>query len=555
MFKTLTVHSLLLGVASAVVLYAPAAWADEATADAEASTSLAGEQGNDLGEIVVSARRREERAQDVPISLSAIDNQTLTTTSYANITQIASLIPSVNIRAGNARNTFINIRGLGSNSTQNDGLEIGIGTYIDDVYYGRVGSSQFDIIDLERFEVLRGPQGTLFGKNTTSGAINITTREPSFTPEFRGEASIGETGFWQVRGTASTALVPDQLAIRLTGSYGEDDGFYYNAYTGRKTGGSEDLTLRGQLLYLPTDRIRIRVIGDYSRQQTTGAGAAWIGTFTTYDNGARISNNIIDRTTRLGYSHPNAFDDPYERIVNTNARTGSDMNSWGVSAKADIDLDWATLTSITAYRRWNWYPYNDSDGTSLDINPKGGTTNHQRQFSQEIRLASQGTRKIDYVVGAYYFAQVIEALSEYRLGSDYAAWNNPTANQTIANYAYTGFQADSAAEPKTKSYAVFGQATWNANEELSVTAGLRFTHEDRSASYNQYASRGNDLSLLSPADRTVAHPFPRSSGSRSSSLPRRVASVAISRSRGELRPPASSASRISRDRVEKASIT
>ncbi len=467
-------------------------------------TADAPTDGEGSGEILVTARRREERAQDVPISLSAIDSRTLQTTSYSNLTQITSLVPSVNIRAGNARNTFINIRGLGSNSTQNDGLEIGIGTYVDDVYYGRIGSSQFDIIDLERFEVLRGPQGTLFGKNTTSGAINITTREPSFAPEFLGEASVGEAGYWQVRGTASAALVPDRVAVRLTGSYGEEDGFYTNAYTGRKTGGSQNLTLRGQLLFVPTDTLRIRVIGDYSKQDTTGSGAAWIGLFTKYDNGATIANNIVDRTTRLGYTHPGAFGDPYARIVNTDAPTGSSMNSAGVSAKADLDLGSATLTSITAWRQWNWYPLNDSDGTSLDINPKGGTTNRQRQFSQEFRLASQGERKLDYVIGAYYFWQVIHALSEYRLGSSYAAWNSPTANRALANYAYTGFQANSAAEPITHSYAAFGQATWHATEAFSVTAGLRFTHEDRSASYNQYTAAGNDLSLLSAADRATA---------------------------------------------------
>lgn len=180
------------------------------------------------------------------------------------------------------------------------------------------------------------------------------------------------------------------------------------------------------------------------------------------------------------------------------------MNSGGISGKVDVDLDWATLTSITAYRQWNWYPQNDTDGTALDINPIGGTGNRQRQFSQEVRLASQGERKLDYIVGLYYFHQVIHALSQYALGSDYAAWNNPTANRNLANYAYTGFEADSAAEPKTDSYAVFGQTTWHATDALSVTAGLRFTHEDRQASYDQYTVAGNDLSVLSAADRATA---------------------------------------------------
>jgi iron complex outermembrane receptor protein len=398
----------------------------------------------------------------------------------------------------------MNIRGLGSNSTQNDGLDIGVGTYVDDVYYGRVGASQFDLIDLERVEVLRGPQGTLFGKNTTAGAINITTRAPQFTPEFRGEASVGQNGFLQVRASGSTGLVPDKIAIRLTASYGEQDGYFYNASTRRSLGDSNNTTVRGQLLLLPTETLKIRVIGDWSKQAASGLGSSWIGTFSQYDNGAAINNSIAARLARLNYSQPGAFGDPYARVTSLNAPTTSRMNSWGGSIKGELDLGATTLTSITAYRRWNWYPQNDTDGTGLDINPKGGTGNRQRQFSQEVRLASNGTNKIDYVVGAYYFWQIIHALSQYQLGADYAAWNNPNANRTLANYAYTGFEADSAADPSTRSYAAFGQATWHITDAFSATGGLRFTRENRKASYNQYTVSGNDLSLLSPTDQASA---------------------------------------------------
>jgi iron complex outermembrane receptor protein len=499
MSRAYFLSSILFTASLAAIASAAPAMAQQAP---EAAASEPGAQNDN--EILVTARRRQERAQDVPISLSTVDDRTLLTTGYSNLTQIANLTPSLTIRGTNARNTYLNIRGLGSNSTQNDGLEIGVGVYVDDVYYGRVGSSQFDLIDLERMEVLRGPQGTLFGKNTTAGAINIATREPSFSPEFRGEISIGENGYRQVRASASNALVPDRLAIRLTASKTEEDGYFHNSYNGKSLGDSDNLSLRGQLLFTPTDRVKIKLIGDYSEQDASGLGSAWVGNLTRYENGAVIANNIIDRTTRLGYAQPNAFGDPYARVTSVNAPTTSSMRSGGVSGKVDVDLDWATVTSITAWRYWNWQPQNDTDGTALDINPIGGTANRQRQFSQEVRLASQGKRAIDYVVGAYYFHQVIHALSEYRLGADYAAWNNPNANRAIANYAYTGFQANSAATPKTDSYALFGQSTWNATDALSVTAGLRFTHEDRQASYDQYTASGNDLSLLSAADRVTA---------------------------------------------------
>lgn len=499
MSRVQLLSSILFSVSTAALTNACPAWAAEEAPQARVEPGIQGD-----GEILVTARRREERAQDVPISLSTVDGRALLATGYSNLTQVANLTPSLNIRGTNARNTYLNIRGLGSNSTQNDGLEIGVGVYVDDVYYGRVGSSQFDLIDLERIEVLRGPQGTLFGKNTTAGAINISTREPSFIPEFRGEISIGENGYRQLRASGSTAIVPDLLAVRLTAARTLEDGYFHNAYNDRSLGDSKNTSLRGQLLFTPSATVKVKLIGDYSKQSASGNGSAWLGYFTKYDNGATIANNIIDRTTRLGYAQPGAYGDPFARVTSVDAPTTSFMSSGGVSGKVDVDLNWATLTSITAYRYWNWQPNNDSDGTALDINPLGGTANRQRQFSQEMRLASQGTRRIDYVLGAYYFHQVIHALSQYQLGADYAAWNNPTANRTLANYSYTGFQADSAAEPKTDSYAAFGQATWHATDALSVTGGLRFTHEDRRASYDQYTVAGNDLSVLSTADRATA---------------------------------------------------
>src|SRR5690606_15544533 len=189
------------GLLALATAYPARAQDDPAAAEAPAASAavdLPFGGGNDT-EIIVSARRRDERAQDVPIALTAVSGETLERTGAINLTQIAQLTPSLVIRNNNARNTFANIRGLGSNAAQNDGLEVGVGFYVDDVYYGRIGSSQFDLIDLERVEVLRGPQGTLFGKNTTAGAINITTRAPSFDFGFTGEVTLGEDGYRQAR--------------------------------------------------------------------------------------------------------------------------------------------------------------------------------------------------------------------------------------------------------------------------------------------------------------------------------------------------------------------
>ncbi|RJG56218.1 Plug domain-containing protein [Sphingobium terrigena] len=158
--------------------------------------------------MTVTARRRDESAQDVPIALSVVGAEQLAATGNFSLGQSQQLVPSLQIFSYNPRNTNINIRGLGSNvSLTNDGLENGVGVYVDNVYYGRVGQSQFDLVALQQIEILRGPQGTLFGKNTTAGAINISTRGPSFETEFSGEATLGDYGYHQLRGSLSGSLI------------------------------------------------------------------------------------------------------------------------------------------------------------------------------------------------------------------------------------------------------------------------------------------------------------------------------------------------------------
>ena len=455
-------------------------------------------------EITVTARRREERAQDVPIALTAVSGDTLERAGAINLVQIAQLTPTLVIRNNNARNTFANIRGLGSNSDQNDGLEIGVGFYVDDVYYGRIGGSQFDLVDLDRVEVLRGPQGTLFGKNTTAGAINITTRAPSFDTEVTGEATYGSGGYHQVRGSISGALIDDLAAFRLTVSDTHRDGTLYNIYNDRKINDFDNFSVRGQLLLTPAPNLDIRIIGDYSKQTSYSRVGSVVGLFTQYANGAKLTNNWLDRATRAGYTPRFDINDPFAREVDVNGPVQANMEGYGVSGKVDWDLGAVTLTSVTAWRGWDWLPDNDSDSTPLAITLRSGTDNHQRQFSQEFRVASNGNSTIDYVAGLYYFWQNVNGLGHYQQGPDSALWNNPTANQTLANYALDGFLSYSIIEPVTKSYAAFGQATWHATDALSVTGGLRFTHEKKTGLFDQYTAGGNDLSLLSPADQIAA---------------------------------------------------
>ncbi|KQZ62584.1 TonB-dependent receptor [Sphingopyxis sp. Root1497] len=500
-------HRLKLLLGAAVAWHAVPAAATEAAADAativdgEASAEAAGDS-YDGSEIIVSARRRDESAQNVPIALSVVGADTLEKTGNYTLTQVQQLVPSLQVFSFNPRNTNINIRGLGSNvALTNDGLENGVGFYIDNVYYGRVGQSQFDLVDLQQIEVLRGPQGTLFGKNTTSGAINITSRKPSFDPEFSGEASVGDYGYYQLRASASGPIVQDLLAIRVSGSATERRGFLYNDTQNERAQDYSNWSLRGQLLFTPSSDVEVRIIGDFARQKQNHVLNVFADYFGTYDNGAAIPNNFAQRAARFpGYTFPTI--DPFARRGEANSHYQSNMDGYGVSGQVDWDIGGAKLTSITAYRWWDWNPANDGDSTSLPVITKAQQANRQRQFSQEVRLASDSTGPINYVVGAYYFWQVIRGKGATAYGPAAALWNRPPASPfSLATWeaAVNGFEANSTSDPRTKSYALFGQLDWKFTDRLTLTAGLRYTREKKSGSFHQYHVAGVDLSTL-PAD-------------------------------------------------------
>ncbi|HEX7874622.1 MAG TPA: TonB-dependent receptor [Sphingobium sp.] len=506
-------QSLLLSVAGLAALTAVPAHAisiadsaEAAAADTGASDASASDDGGEA--ITVTARRRDEDAQDVPIALSVIGADALNKTGNFTLGQVQQLVPSLQVFSFNPRNTNVNIRGLGANvALTNDGLENGVGFYLDNVYYGRPGQSQFDLVDLAQIEVLRGPQGTLFGKNTTSGAINTTSRPPSFTPEFLGEVTGGNYGYHQVRGSVSGPIIADKVAFRLSVADTHRDGFLTNVHDGSKAQDYDNFSVRGQLLIKPTDALSIKLIGDYSHQKQNYVLNIPVAYFTTYDSGATIANNVALRAARAGYTLLPA--DPFARKGDSDSHYQAYMESYGVSGQVDWDLGKVALTSITAYRWWDWDPANDGDGTGLPVTTKAQQANRQRQFSQELRLGSTGKNVVDWTVGAYYFWQTVRGYGASAYGSAAPNWNFPPGNAAgitpvVANAALNGFEANSYSEPVTKSYALFGQGSWNISDRLSLTGGLRYTHEDKTGVYSQWWAAGTDLSTLSTADAAAA---------------------------------------------------
>jgi iron complex outermembrane receptor protein len=446
------------------------------------------------GDIVVTARRRAEDPQKVPIALTVFGGRSLEEKGLTNLEQLQRQAPSLQIMGQNPRNENINIRGLGANvGFASDGLENGVGVYIDDVYYSRTGQALFDLIDLDRIEVLRGPQGTLFGKNTTAGALSIYTQAPTFRPQFVGEVTGGERGYYQVRASADVPIVDGLVAGRLTVSQTGHDGYIENTTRDEKVNGNRNLTIRGQLLVTPAPNLSLRLIGDYGRLRNNGLFGSVLDVVTTRADGSPLPNNFYVRAAKLGYVLPPI--DPSDRKTQADTPGYIHMKQGGGSAKLDWTLPGHVLTAITAYRFWDWDPRNDADGTGAPILTAAQLSSQQHQFTQDIRLASTGTRAIDYVVGAFYFHQRLQSEGLTRYGADAPTYILGSDN-AVFDAALVGWGAANTSLLKTDSYAGFGQATWHVTPRLSLTGGLRYTKETKDGSFAQRWDGGADLSAL-----------------------------------------------------------
>lgn len=363
-----------------------------------------------LDEVRVSARHREESAQQVPIALDVLDGEQLNDAGLYRTEDMQQRAPSLLVSAPNARYTSYGIRGLGSSSF-NDGIDGSVGVFLDGVYLGRQGMSLYDLVDLQRVEVLRGPQGTLYGKNTSAGAINISSRAPTFEPEGSAEVSFGEHGLRQYRGTVSGALVDGLLAGRLTGYDVERDGLIDNVYDGSELRDQNRQGLRGQLLWTPSDTFRARLIGEYG----------WQDENTNVFMASHYSESTVKRAAFLGYRQLPI--DPYARRVQQDEPNIIKTLQTGLTLELEGQLaNGATLTSITGYRDWVYDADQDGDGTALSIAQNVAVRLDHHQFSQELRLADSPNEHFDYVAGLYYLRQSLNRELGVRFGDDAAAF-------------------------------------------------------------------------------------------------------------------------------------
>lgn len=443
--------------------------------------------------ITVTARRRSEDAQSVPAALSVVGGALLDQSYTVNTAQLSLLVPSLNYSSANPRNTAFTIRGLGSSvvavSQANDGLEPGVGFYVDQVYHARPATAAFDFSDIDQIEILRGPRGTVFGKNTTAGAIHITTRQPQFTPEASEELSYGDYDFLQAKVSATGPLLGDAVAYRVSGLVTRRDGVIRNAVTGRDHNGIGNEAVRGQLLIRPSDAVQIRLIADYANFESNCCTQVYLRVGQSLRAPARQYPALA---AGRNYAPPST--NPYDRLTDIDAPLGVDTNEGGISATVDWNLGTATLTSVSAWRFWNWDAANDRDYTGLPIQLIQHIPSRQDQYSQELRLASNGDRALSYVAGLYYFRQKISGRPISIYGPLAAYWLiGPTtgANNTpVPDNLLDGYGTDGRTVFTTDSYAAFGEVNWRILSGLTLTGGLRYTYEDKAGSYDTFTFGG-----------------------------------------------------------------
>ncbi len=450
---------------------------------------------NQVETVVVSARRKSENEQDVPISLTALTGDTLSDNGISNALNLDRLVPSLQVVSFNARNTNISIRGLGSNiGLANDGIEGGVGVYVDGVFLPRPAEATFDLPDIAAVEVLRGPQGTLYGKNTTSGAINITTELPSDTPTAKASFSYGDYAYKDASATVSGPITDDgTLLAGLTAFDTDRDGFIKNVTTNVRSDDYHDYGFRAQLLYKPTGDFSLRVIADYDKQHEICCMTILSGVVTTLADGQALPRNFYQRAAQAGYTPLPV--NPFARVTDANSPYHEIMEQGGVSAQADWQVDGFTLTSISAYRFWNWNPDNDADITSLSVLTRARQADEEQSFSQELRVASPAGQAIEYSAGLYYFWEDDKGFGNQTYGSDAPIWvlgANNAANQAALN----GVAIVSRSDPRINSYAAYGQATWHVTPDIDLIGGVRYTYEEKTGTFSQIVTGGPNLTTL-----------------------------------------------------------
>ncbi|GLK53298.1 TonB-dependent receptor [Maricaulis virginensis] len=451
MSRTTWKQELISTAASAVLAAGLATVAAQAQNDETASADV----------IVVTAQRREQSILDVSASVSALGAAELEERGVERLDDIASVFPNVYINTGNGlRSTIITVRGISSNPN-NPGVEQSVGVFVDGVYQARPTTINTNLYDLERVEVIRGPQGALYGKNTIAGALNMITEGPGEEPGFEAVVSAGNYSALSLYAAGDVIFTPDARA-RVSVSSQTRSGYTDNIFTGDELDDQDELGARLTFVANPSDTLQLTFRADMATNDTNGGSSEILA------NGALAGTPLADA-------------DPEDRQVAQDFGTEQTRDVWGVSLQADWDFDSGVLTSLTAFRTFEWYNSNDNDFSILNQLRSGISEDHE-QFSQEIRFTSDTGGVFDYIVGGFFSHETFDTISNAVIGPDLGIYP-------------TEVSADIFGDLETTSYAVFGQGTYHFSDAVSVTGALRYSEDEKEVTHSQI---GDPYQLLAP---------------------------------------------------------
>ncbi|WP_234026840.1 TonB-dependent receptor [Erythrobacter sp. HKB08] len=500
------------------------------TAHAQVSADAASENEESTlnrDPIIVTATRRAENVQEVPLAVTAVSPVQLDRQGVVNVQEVTQVSPSFS--TSNAQlasgSVVLRIRGIGTTSN-NIGFESAVGIFVDGAYQSRPGVALSEFVDIERVEVLRGPQGTLFGRNTSAGALNITTRRPDLN-EFGGfaNATYGNRDLISVQAAVNAPLIQDTLALRLTGAYRERDG-YYTVVDGSGTpvgesNGADQFLVRGQLGYESEGGIQVRLIGDYSESNAPFGAALEVlqspiesaGLFAAVGLGARggMAGPVV-ATNRFDQGAAEAAAD--SRIASANFAPITEVEQWGITGEIQVPIgDAADLIYIGSYREFDSFEAYDSDFSGIDVFNVTGNVTAIETMTHELRIQGEAfDDKFEWLIGGYYSEEDIAQAASFELGEDYgeligALFFGPTGGVLGAN-PLTIFSGgvDPAGTTNTnlysqnsKSWSIFTHNTLNVTDKLALTLGLRWSDESKDGAFAQ----GNNNNQLCPAILTA----------------------------------------------------
>ncbi|MEM1113330.1 MAG: TonB-dependent receptor [Pseudomonadota bacterium] len=441
-----------------------------------------------LEEVIVTAQKRSESLQDVPVAVNAFSSETILEAGINNTEDLAILTPSLNSNANTSPfTTRLQIRGIGTTQTD-PALEPSVGLFVDGIYMGRTGLGTSDLTDIERIEVLQGPQGTLYGKNTNAGAISVITKGPNLE-EFEGylEASVGNYGMGRLTATASAPLA-DTAAYRISGNIHQRDGYYDNA-SGDDLNDADDWNLQGKLLWAPNDAFNILLSAARVERDTTCCGAD-----------STQGEPVQEELAKQSFSQDK--NDPYDYEIAVDVDSAFEMESDLVSLHIDYFADWGTLSSLTA---WNDYEYTtsiDADRSELGLLSVENEFNSGDSLSQEFRLDAEIGNNLEYQIGLFYYEQTTQrgdTSPSTFIGNDFITIGDqqglPLPVPTLALIAQPGDFLFYQNIWDTETLALFGQATWHVGERWHFTGGLRWTDEEKEA---ELFSQSSSTAPLAP---------------------------------------------------------